>query len=209
MVRRCSIEVDCLVGREVRYRLLHVVIVNYLRLARELTIMMERPRSLLELLRNLKLRVSLPVWLILQKDLLFSSTLSSSLLFWWLCCSFIDVYRLIILIFQSKHILASSPSSYCDYIILTTLSRSIQTSFTFLIKLQKQTAVFMHILLLFKQIFDLCLADIECDGFSIVLVGLCVLNQILFHRVVFIFFTVIVRTKELVNTQVMVEVRLR
>jgi hypothetical protein len=92
---------------------------------------------------------------------------------------------------------------------LATLSRSIQTSFTFLIQLQEQTAVFMHILLLFKQVFDLCLANIECDGFSIVLVGLCVLNQILFHRVVFIFFTVIVRTKELVNTQVMVEVRLR
>ena len=192
-------------GRKVSYRLLHVVIVNYLRLARELTIMMERPRSLLKLLRNLKLRVSLPAWLILQKDLLFSSTLSSSLLFWWLCCSFI----LIILIFKSKHILASTQFSYCDYFILTTLVRTIQTSFTFLIQLQEQTAVFMHILLLFKQVFDLCLANIECDGFSIVLVGLCVLNQILFHRVVFVFFTVIVRTKELVNTQVMVEVRLR
>ena len=125
MVWRSSIKIDSLMRREVCNRLLHVVIVNYLRLSWELTILMERSGRLLELLWHRKRRICLPIWLVLEENLLFCASFSPSLLFWWLWHLFIEADMLIILVLQSEPILARSPPRYRNYIILASVCGSI------------------------------------------------------------------------------------
>ena len=67
----------------------------------------------------------------------------------------------------------------------------------------------MHVLLLLQQVLYLCFAYVESDWFSVIFVRLRILNQILFHRVILIFFTVIVRPKKLINAHVLMEIGLR
>ena len=77
-------------GCEVCDRLLHVVVVDDLWLAWKLTVLVERSCSLLKLLMHREVGVLLPRGLVLKKYLIFGSTFSSALLFWWLLDFFID-----------------------------------------------------------------------------------------------------------------------
>lgn len=133
LVGLSSIEINSLMGCKVCNWLLHVVIVYYLRLTRELMIMIERSRGLLKLLGKLILRVGLPSCLILQKHLLFRPTFSSSLFFCWLTRLLNVTRRFINLVFRSKYILTSPPSCNCYHIVLASISWPIQAPFTFLI----------------------------------------------------------------------------
>ena len=120
LIMRLPIEVNSLVWCEIGYRLLHVVVIDYLRLALVLIELIKGAHSMLKLLIHRKVRHLLPTCLFLHKHLLLGPSLSSAFFLWYLLSFFRIVVCYVKLGLLLSRLLQASPSScYGDNIIFT------------------------------------------------------------------------------------------